>query len=156
MKKSHMDVTEEPKDRYQTHYATKTKTKPSKQSTLELFEWMKDRKKDCSFKVISCDVTKTCLTGIVACYTLLENFSMKDILGLPYAFKSTSCRSFVLWQSLMDQILEINKSVVQLASSFSKLRLQPDTDFGSVSPFEVLANVIEDIANLMSTGILVA
>src|SRR6218665_2074933 len=125
VKENHMTVTEEPRGRYLTHFTPKLKTrkaKPAKQCAVGLVDWLKDRGIDLSLKLIGSDTTK-CLAGKVVCFTVLKNSSIKDFLGLSAGFTSMTCHSVILWQSLMDQPLQIKDGVVQLVNSFPKLRL---------------------------------
>src|SRR6218665_308771 len=125
VKENLMTMTEEPRGRYLTHFTPEPKTrkaKLAKQCAIGLVDWLKDRGIDLSPKLIGSDTTK-CLAGKVVYFDVLKNSSIKDFLGLSVGFTSMTCHSVILWQSLMDQPLQIKDGVVQLVNSFPKLRL---------------------------------
>src|SRR6218665_506940 len=121
-----MTVTEKRRGRYLTHFTPEPKTrkaKPAKQCAVGLVDWLKDRGIYLSLKLIGSDTTNEMSGwkgGMLHC---VEELLDKRLFRSFYCLTSMSCHSVILWQSLMDQPLQIKDGVVQLVNSFPKLRL---------------------------------
>ena len=144
-----MVVTEEPKDRYLTHYASEIKTKttkPAKPCKLKLFGWMKDRGMDLSPELIGSDTTNymSGWKGGIVHYLkefinrrIFRSFCCLHINKLPFGH---------IVAELDGPTLSDRDGVVRLVSYFLKMRLNSEILLFSLFHF---SNILLILAKLL-------